>query len=414
MPDWLALLRERMGPALTADIVSSFIAAVGCLAVLVWIARTPGRSILERRAAPLIATLAAIYGLRIFSWLADEDGTMRWMAFWPSTILPLVMAIFVEGLLRRHLPRWLKWLALLITASFVAFHLVPNFDRGPVLERWWPIGLVLTMGLLARQMWLMRNAGLSREERRLIAGVVIAAIIAIPLTATDSGPVWRLIGLRVGGLGGLFFLRALVTPAGGDGLTDAVLGTFRAIVRGALIASLAFVMLPAPAIMDFAIALDLALALVLVFEIFDRLRRRRPSEIETQLLHWLATAPRGDFDEWRRALRHAPLVADAVVLDEAALARYDRVKLVKELERHGPVVSASRLRAALAAGAAGDTEGLEQAMDLLSVHDATHAGVITTSPLRVLATTLPYVGGRDTELQLRVILASGQAAANAA
>jgi class 3 adenylate cyclase len=57
-------------------------------------------------------------------------------------------------------------------------------------------------------------------------------------------------------------------------------------------------------------------------------------------------------------------------------------------------------------------EGIEQALDLISVHDATHLGLISTAPLRVIAANLPYVGARDTELQLRVIVRTGQAAAS--
>jgi hypothetical protein len=263
-------------------------------------------------------------------------------------------------------------------------------------------------------MWLMRNAGLSREERRLIAGVVFAALLAMPLVAADSGLWEDWFPLRTGGLGGLLFLRALVTPAGRDGLSDAVSGTGRAVVRGLLVAAIVTLVLPGATILEFAVALDLALCLILVFEVLDRLRRRRPSEVETQLLRWLATAPAGDFEAWRRAIRHAPLVADAVVLDGAALGRYDGARLGAVLDQHGPVVSASRLRTLQAQGAGNGAavEGIEQALDLISVHDATHLGLISTAPLRVIATNLPYVGGRDTELQLRVIVRTGQAAAS--
>jgi hypothetical protein len=400
--------------ALTADIVTSFIAALGCASVLWWIARTPGRSLLERRSVPLIATLAAIFGVRCVTWLADRSSDLRWWGFWPSTILPLVMALFVEGLLRRHLPLWLKWFAAGLTALFVAMHVVPQFDNAPALRPVWPIGVAVTMALGARQMWLMRNAGLSREERRLIAGVVFAALLAMPLVAADSGLWEEWFPLRTGGLGGLLFLRALVTPAGRDGLSDAVSGTGRAVVRGLLVAAIVTLVLPGATILEFAVALDLALCLILVFEVLDRLRRRRPSEVETQLLRWLATAPAGDFEAWRRAIRHAPLVADAVVLDGAALGRYDGARLGAVLDQHGPVVSASRLRTLQAQGAGNGAavEGIEQALDLISVHDATHLGLISTAPLRVIATNLPYVGGRDTELQLRVIVRTGQAAAS--
>jgi hypothetical protein len=402
-------LITSFGLTTTADIASSLLAAIGCFAVLAWIARTPGRSPLERWSVPLIATLGLVYGVRVVSWTTDAQSIARWWAFWPSTFLPIVMVLFVEGLLRRHLPMWIKLWGAILTIVFIGMHMVPRFDISPEWKWFWPTGVVLTMALLARQMWIMRNAGLSRQERRLIAGIVIAVIISIPMTATDAGLWLDYFKLRLGAISGLLFLRALVTPPGGDGLRDSVLGTLRAAVRALLIASIVWLVLPSAEIVAFAVAFDLAFCFILLFEIFDRLRRRRPSEVDTQLMHWLATAPRGDFDAWRRALRHAPLVGDAVVLEEASLARYDRAAIVKALTRHGPVVSTRLLRAELERASGESLEGLEQVMDLLSVNDATHAGLISESPLRIFATNLPYVGGRDTELQLRVILGTAPA-----
>jgi hypothetical protein len=402
-------LITSFGLTLTADIASSILAAIGCFAVLAWIARTPGRSPLERWSVPLIATLGLIYAVRVVGWTSDRESMVRWMAFWPSTLLPIVMGLFVEGLLRRHLPMWLKLWCSILTLTLIGMHMVPRFDISDDWKWFWPTSVVTTMALLARQMWVMRNAGLSRQERRLIAGIVIAVIVAIPMTATDAGLWIDTFKLRLGAISGLLFLRALVTPPGGDGLRDSISGTLRAAVRALLIASIVWLVLPSAEIVAFFVAFDLAFCFILLFEIFDRLRRRRPSEVDTQLMHWLAAAPRGDFDAWRRAIRHAPLVGDAVVLEEDSLGRYDRSAVVKALQKHGPVVSSRLLRSELERASGESLEGLEQVMDLLSVHDATHAGLISVEPLRIFATNLPYVGGRDTELQLRVILGTAPA-----
>jgi hypothetical protein len=411
--NWLTI-PEEFGISMAADIATSIIAAGGCFAILWWIARTPGRSILEERSVPLLITLGAIYTLRCFSWVQDEYSNARWLAFWPSTLLPIVMTIFVEGLLRRHVPFWLKVWSLFATASMIGLHMIPRFDLDQAYNWWWPTGVTVTMALLARQMWVMRNAGLARQEQRLILGVVVAVIIAMPLVATDSGRWLGALSIRLGGVGGLLFMRALVTPVGGDGLRDAVAGAGRATLRALLISLIVFVVLPTAGSPEFIVAFDISLALILLFEIIDRLRRRRRGELETQLMHWLAIAPTGDFEAWRRSIRHAPLVGDAIVIEGKSLAHYDAMSLAAALERHGPIVTTPALRSTLANATASDLEGLEQAIDLLTVHDVTHAGLISTSPLRILAANLPYVGGQDTEMQLRVILRTGQTAAGAA
>ena len=124
-------LLTSLGLTMTADIASSMLAAIGCFAVLAWIARTPGRSPLERWSVPLIATLGLIYAVRIVSWPSDRESILRWWAFWPSTFLPIVMGLFVEGLLRRHLPMWLKLWCSGMTLVLMGMHVVPRFDIGP-------------------------------------------------------------------------------------------------------------------------------------------------------------------------------------------------------------------------------------------------------------------------------------------
>lgn len=237
-----------MPPELVSDLTSSMIGGLGCLLVVGWIARTPERSVLERRSVPLLANLGAVFLLRSIGWMDDQHSTVRWWAFWPATIHPLVMGIFVEGLLRRHLPRWLKYTTLGMTISFIAVHLLPQAQRSPVMDYYWPAGMAVIMGLLARQMWLMRDAGLSREEQRMIAAVTIAAIIAIPLTVTDSGYWKPTLPSRLGAIGGLLFTRTLVTPATADGVRDVIEGLFQALARAVLISGVALLVTPAPTV----------------------------------------------------------------------------------------------------------------------------------------------------------------------
>jgi hypothetical protein len=401
---------EHISISLSADIATSMIAAGACFAILWWIARTPGRTLLEERAVPLLITLGAIFTMRCVGWLQDAQSDARWFAFWPSTILPLVMGIFVEGLLRRHLPMWLKLWTVGMTVSFVLFHIPQGLDTGTLMW-WWPTGLVTTMALLAWQMWQMRNAGLAAQERRLISAVVVATIMAMPLVTTDAGLWLGTINIRLGGVGALLVLRALVTPIGGEGFRDAVAGAARALLRALFISLIVWVVLDDAQLPEVSVAFDISLALLLLFDILDRLRRRRRSEMETQLLHWLAVAPADSFEAWRRSLRHAPLVADALILEGKSVAQYDASALASVFEKHGPVVTTSTLRSALAGAGEQHIEGLEQAVDVLTIHDATHAGLLSAKPLRILAANLPFVGGHDTEMQLRVILRTGQAAA---
>lgn len=396
-----------MTPALATDLASSLLAALGCFAVVWWIERTPGRSFLEKRSVGLLMSLGLVFMLRVYGWQEGESSFARWLAYWPATLHPVTMALFVEGLLRRHLPLWLKGAAGGLTLFFIVLHVMPSLLSEPASSLSWPVGMTLIMSLFAWQMWRMRNAGLSREERRMLAGVTVVAIVAIPMVFTDGGVLLNVIPTRVGAIGGLLFVRVLLTPPAADGFRDTLVGLVRLALRGIVVAGVMTFALFALTTERFVEALTLALCLQLLFEVLDRLRRRRRSEIEAGLFHWLATAPREHFAEWRRALRHAPLMGDAVILEGDALAGYDAPVLRAAFERHGTLLSEPELRV-LAAHREGEPDSIEQLLDLLTTHDLTHVGLLGAQPLRLIGVNVPQVAAPDVDLRLRVILRTGQ------
>lgn len=400
-----------MPPELVSDLTSSMIGGLGCLLVVGWIARTPERSVLERRSVPLLANLGAVFLLRSFGWMDDQHSSVRWWAFWPATIHPLVMGIFVEGLLRRHLPRWLKYTSLGMTLSFIAVHLLPQAQRSPVMDYYWPAGMAVIMGLLARQMWVMRDAGLSREEQRMIAAVTMAAIIAIPLTVTDSGYWKPTLPSRLGAIGGLLFTRTLVTPATADGVRDVIEGLFQALARAVLISGVALLVTPAPTVHGFMLVLPVTLCMLLLIDIFDRLRRRYAGEDDGRLLRWLVATPLLAFSEWREAVRQAPLSGDSLVLEGSAIAQYDLGAITRLLDKDGPIMRDSTLQLARASATRSDADAVEQLLDLLETHTMTHVGLISESPPRIFVANVAELAARGATLRLAVILRSGREAA---
>ena len=396
-----------MTPALATDLASSLIGALGCFAVVWWMERTPGRSFLERRSVGLLMSLGLVFMLRVWGWQSSATSFARWLAYWPATLHPLMMALFVEGLLRRHLPLWLKGSAVGLTLAFILLHLVPSLLPEPASGLSWPVGMTVIMGMFAWQMWRMRNAGLSREERRMLAGVIVVAVVAIPMVFTDSGLLLEVLPIRVGPIGGLLFVRVLLTPPAADGFRDTLAGLARLALRSMIVAGVMTFVLFELTTALFVEVFTLALCLQLLFEVLDRLRRRQRSELEAGLFHWLAAAPRENFAEWRRALRHAPLMGDAVILDGEALARYDEPVLRAAFERHGALLSEPDVRA-LAARAGDDAESIEQVLDVLTSHALSHVGLLGTQPLRLIGVNVPQVAAPDVNVRLRVIIRTGQ------
>src|SRR3954470_4848612 len=92
--------------ALAVDVLVTWIGGATLLRYVAIMRARGQRSALESRAAFLVGVLAAMLIIRGFSWLVPASLTLSWLTFIPVTIIPLAATIFIEGLLRRHVPRW--------------------------------------------------------------------------------------------------------------------------------------------------------------------------------------------------------------------------------------------------------------------------------------------------------------------
>src|SRR5687768_11623641 len=99
------------------DATLTWIAAVGVVRYLVHVWRKEP-SFLERRTLPLLACFAVALTVRGFAWLAPSRALSA-LVFVPVTLLPLATHLFVEGMLRRHLPLPMKILSSGVSLVFL-------------------------------------------------------------------------------------------------------------------------------------------------------------------------------------------------------------------------------------------------------------------------------------------------------
>ena len=100
-------------PAESIDVLVTWIGGATLLRYRVSLLQKRTRSPLERRTGFLVSTLALTLVLRGFSWLSPGTVWLGVLALMPATLLPLALTVFCEGLLRRHVPRGVKWLAMI-------------------------------------------------------------------------------------------------------------------------------------------------------------------------------------------------------------------------------------------------------------------------------------------------------------
>jgi hypothetical protein len=399
----------------TVDVLVTWIGAAVVLRYFWTLTKRREQSPIERRTRFLLGVLGLMLFLRGFVWLLPETRWLAVLSLVPATLLPLAMTVFVEGLLRRHVPAWAKLLS--VTATAVAFgaNLMRGFTRP---QTPWHLSAILlgsllvTMLALTGILALRDRTSLSRAENSLVRACLLLALVSLPLVATDFHfESWS--PVRVGTLGPLLLCYTLLGRQHENERMRWGRDVGRLVVRAALACGVVVIALPTPSAQVLIPVFALGVTLVVGFAVLDRLRDAETTTRETQLLTWLAREPAHSLRQFARELRHLPLTADALLLHENDLAPYDGLALARALDGRFPVQSLGRLRARGAGerpiADSREARGVDELIDLLERNGMTHVGLLDESPLRLLLVHVPELpGAREAERALAAVLRRGQ------
>lgn len=404
-------------PSESVDVLVTWVGAATLMRYRVALGRRRERSALERRTGFLVSALALLLLVRGFSWLRPD---VRWLGIatlLPATLLPLAMTLFAEGLMRRHVPRWTKWLAVTLTIVSAVLAIVLGAIRtsdtraNHVLL----LALLTMMTVLGLQLARRDRASLSRSENGLVRACLLVAVIGLPLVATDFrfdiGWPWS----RLGTLGALLFCYTILRrPEEHARLAWWARDVGRLLLRAGIVCLLLLVALHTAPRELLVPLFVLATALVLAVAVAERLTQTNAARTEAALLRWLGRPPAQSLQGFVRDLHHLPLTADALVIDTPDLAMYDHDAIRATLATGRPVHSLARLRAERtvhAASRAATARGADQLTDLLERTETTHVALLTSEPLRVLLANIPELpGAADAELALGAVVRHGQLA----
>ena len=412
----LDLLAART-PAESVDVLVTWVGAATLLRYRVALGRRRERSALERRTGFLISALAMLFLLRGFAWL---NPGVRWLGvamMLPATLLPIAMTLFVEGLMRRHVARWIKWLAVIATIVSATTTLVLRAlsDTDPRPNYVLLASLLLMMGVLGVTLARRDRASLSRSENGLVRACLLVTLLALPLVATDFHIDLGWPTPRLGTIGTLLFCYTLLRrPQEHVRLSWWALDVGRLLLRAGVVCLLLLVALRTAPRELFAPLLALATTLVLAVAIADRLTHANVSRTEVALLRWLARPPARSLHGFVRELHHLSLTADALVIGDGDLAPYDHDALRAALGTGKPVHSLARLREERAMSTerrASAARGADQLTDLLERTEMSHVGLLSSHPLWLLLANIPELpGAAEAELALGAVLRHGQLA----
>ena len=398
--------------ALRSDVAVTWLGAFGAVLFLRTARKAPGTSALQARAQLLMAVFAAMLFIRGFAWMYPDADWLGVVFHLPATLQPIALAVYVEGLLRRHLTLGVKRLAAGATA--VAF--IGNLVTGVMGNAEWRVAFsivflaALLLTLMAVGVVLLRRdrSTLSISENALIRDNIVLAIIGIGLAATDFRDSLHLVPVRMGTIVVLMLAFILLSQPRSDSARGPLLAAVRLVVWGIAGAAVIALVLGIQARVSVVATVVVCIALVLLVGITYRARDlARGADIDW-LLRWLGQPTPPTLAEWERELRMLPLTADALVVNEQDLGAYHLDAVRRTVERAGPVLSRAGLRARNDEGVQLDALAADELADLLERNEASHIGVLSLRPLRLLLVTLPEVAGaRGAELALAAIMRHG-------
>jgi hypothetical protein len=330
--------------------------------------------------------VAILFFVRGLAWWTGNVW-LDWLSMIPAAMVPLGALVVTEGMLRRHAPRIVKavavWGAILLGLAGVL---------GP--ERLaTPYSIALSLFQLAgfaTCAWLLvsrERASLLASENRSIGRLAIGALLLIPFVITDFQALAPFMPVRLGALGALLVVTAVVIAGGNtESRRQGILLTTLRLSASALLGiAAAFVSsdVDAAQIVRFcAIAISGVLTIGLMT---DTLRAFFEAQ-EPGVLNSVAASPAATRDQLISELARHPLFESARRLREAELTAYDP-PLLRDFLSHRRVLR----RPQAPWGLLPTDPAAERMLSLMAAHNATHIIILSHHPIDLIVTAVPVI-----------------------
>jgi len=203
-----------MTPTVIADSIVNLCGAIGLSVAMVALYRRDPRSPLTQRLLLMLGVVAVLFFTRGIAWWTGSVWLDR-LSLIPASLVPLSALIVTEGILRRHAPRAAKIAAVI---GAVLLGLGGTFGLESFAA---PYSIVLSLFQLASFAtcaWLLATrdrATLLASENRIIGRLAFGALLVIPFVATDFQALAPDMPVRLGALGALLVVTAVLIAGGG-------------------------------------------------------------------------------------------------------------------------------------------------------------------------------------------------------
>lgn len=375
-----------MTAGLIADSIVNLCGAIGLVIAMITLHRRDPRGPLTRRLLVALGIIAALFLVRGIAWWSGS-AWLNNLSTVPAALVPLGALIVTEGILRRHAPRAAK---IAVLAGGIVLGLAGAAGIAPLMT---PAAILLALfqlGGFAVCAWLLARrdpATLTASENRGIIRLAVGAVLVIPFIATDFRVLMPDIPVRLGALGALLVVTAiLIAERGAETQRQALLLTALRLASSALLGVAAAFVAPdvdAAQVMRFA---AIAVAGVLTIGLaVDALRAHFEAQVPG-VLNSVATSPAQTRDALIAELARHPIFEGARRYRESELSAYDPA-LLREFLSGRRVLR----RAEAPWGLAGSDAAAERLVSLMKASGATHLIVLSHDPVDIIALAVPVI-----------------------
>lgn len=375
-----------MTSGMIADSIVNLCGAIGVVVAMVTLHRRDPRSPLTRRLLVALGVVALLFLVRGAAWWSGSV-VLDDLSSIPAALIPFGALIVTEGILRRHAPRPVK-IAIVIGGVLLGLGGALGLERFAA-----PYAVLLALFQLAGFAicaWLLATRDrttLMASENRSIGRLAVGAIIVIPFIVTDYRVLMPDIPVRLGALGALLVVTAVLIAGGGtETRRQALLMTALRLISSALLGAAAAFVAPdvdAAQIMRFcAIAIAGVLSIGLMV---DALRAHFESQVPG-VLNSVAVSPAQTRDALIAELARHPIFESARRYRESELGAYDPPLL------RGFLSSVRVLRRPEAPWGLTSTDpAVERVVSLLAASSATHLIVLSHDPIDLIVLAVPVI-----------------------
>jgi hypothetical protein len=376
-----------MTPSVIADSIVNLCGAIGLSVAMIALYRRDSHSPLTRRLLWMLGVVAVLFLTRGVAWWSDRVWLDR-LSLIPAALVPLGAVLITEGMLRCHAPRLIKLLAV-VGAIVFGLGGAAGLEQFSVAFYSILLSLFQVAGF-ASCAWLMatrdRDALLASENRG-IGRLAVGALVLIPFVVTDFRVLLPDFPVRLGALGALLVVTAVLIAGGGtETRRQATLMTLLRLSSSALLGIAAACVSPD---VDFAQIVRfsaIAIAGVLTIGLMtDTLRAFFESQVPG-VLNAVAASPALTRDELMAELSRHPIFESARRFRAPDLAAYDPELLPDFLSTRRVL-----RRAEMPWGSVASDPAVERLSSLMAANNATHAIVLAHHPVDLILLAVPVI-----------------------